>query len=156
SHPRRAAMVGHRAIFVAPLLASACHRLNRMLAIAPRAVHLEVAADVVEADEGGQGTLVRSLQLPPILAQLRRDPGHANGTEDLLLRRPTDALAFLLPQLLALLGATVSAQGRKALPLGDAEDAILVNAQAARDPECAHGHVMGLGARKIVQCSSIG
>src|SRR5215470_15725756 len=108
-------MVGHGAIFIAPLLAGARHRLDGMGAIAPRAVHLEVAADGIEADEGRQCPLLRRLYLTTLLAQLRWHPGHAHGTEDVLLRLAAEPLTFLMVQLLSLPA------------LRDAEDPVLVN-----------------------------
>ena len=110
-----------------------------MGAIAPRTVHLEVAADVVELDESGQCPLLRRLYLPPILAQLRWDPHHANGAEDLLFRLAANPFACFRVRVRGLLSG------------GDAEDTVLVKAQATLDSELAHGHVVGLGACEVVQ-----
>src|SRR5215831_8207412 len=125
-----------------------------MGAIAPRTVHLEVAADVVEVDESGQCPLLCRLYLPPILAQLRWHPLHANGAEDFLLRLTADPFAFFRVQVSAL-GATASTQGVFALPGGYAEDTVLVDAQATLDPELAHSHVVGLRTREVVQCRPV-
>src|SRR5262249_55705041 len=105
----RLAVVGEGAVFISPLLAGARHCLDRMGAIAPRTVHLEVATDVVELDESGQCPLLRRLYLPPILAQLRWDPHHANGAEDLLFRLAANPFACFRVRVRGLLGATVLA-----------------------------------------------
>src|SRR5690606_10284561 len=71
---RGPAVVGDGHVPVAPSLAGARHGFDRVLAIAPGGVHLEVAADVAELEELRQPALLRGLDLAAILPQLGRDP----------------------------------------------------------------------------------
>src|SRR6266705_2864551 len=105
-------MIGDGAIFVAPSLAGSRHLLDCMTPVAPRAVHLEVASDVIGSDKSGQCTLLGGLDLAATLSQLRWDPVHTNSAEDILFLLPPNALAFFLPQL------------SHFAPLRDAEDPI--------------------------------
>src|SRR6266567_3451152 len=81
-------MIGDRAIFVAPALAGSRHLFDCMTPVAPRAVHLEVASDVIGSHKGGQYTLLGSLDLAAVLPQLRWDPVHTNSAEDILFLLP--------------------------------------------------------------------
>src|SRR6266516_794531 len=89
-------MIGDRAIFVAPTLAGSRHLFDCMTPVAPRAVHLEVASDVIGSHKGGQYTLLGSLDLAAVLPQLRWDPVHTKSAEDIVVLLPPDALAFFL------------------------------------------------------------
>ena len=62
-------------------------------AVGPRAVHVQVAADVAQLDQRGQLAGVGPLELPPGLAQLGRKTGQVQGRVDVLFRAAGDLLS---------------------------------------------------------------
>src|SRR5207245_9261331 len=64
------------------------HRLERVLAVGPVGLRLEVAAEIARLDQARERTRARRLDLALVLAQLGRDPGEAEAVVDLLLGAP--------------------------------------------------------------------
>jgi hypothetical protein len=93
-------------------------------------VAVQVTVDVVELDERRQALLSCGLDLAAILTQLRRDHGQPDCVEHVLF--PATADAFLAP-----------------------EDAVLVELEAARHGHPAHGDVVGLRAREVVESRAV-
>ncbi len=71
------------------------HRLERVLAVGPRRVRVQVAAEVAELDELRQLAAPRRLQLAGVLAELGRDPLVTEEAVDLGLGREAMFLARL-------------------------------------------------------------
>ena len=107
-------------------LAAAAISSMRGRAVGPRAVHVQVAADVAEFDQRGQLAGVGPLELPPGLAQLGRKAGQVQRRVDLFLRAAGDL--FLA-----------------------AEDAVLVDLQPSRLGPAAEHDVVLLRAGEVLQ-----
>ncbi len=83
-------MIGEGEVLVALGPRPLRHLGNAVAAIGPRRVRVEVAPDVVQLDERGEPVLKGGFDLAAVLAQLGRDPVHAQRGEDLLLRLGRD------------------------------------------------------------------
>ncbi len=124
----RARMIGHDDVLVAARLGRGHQRLERVAAVGPVGVRVQVAANVAGRDQGRQPALARGLDLALVLAQLGRDPGQAHRGVDLLLGGAGHALA----------GALV-------------EHAVLADPQSSAGGDLAHAHVVILGAGEVLQ-----
>jgi len=109
-------------------------------------VALEVTADVVEGDERGERPLEGGFDLASVLAELGRHVVHPDGVEHLRLGPSSDPDPARIASVRRLLL-------RPSLPLPSpfAEHPVLVDLEAAIDPEAAHADVVGLGAREVVE-----
>ncbi len=92
-HRQPWAVVGDRAVLVAARRARRHHLLERGAAVGPRGVHLQVAAQLLDAHELGQRARRGGLDLALVLAQLGRHPGEAERGVDLFFARAGDPLA---------------------------------------------------------------
>ena len=75
-------VVADRDVATAAVLGRQHHLLERRTAVRPVRVHVEVALQVGELDEARQLAVARRLELAPVLAQLRRNPGVAEVRVD--------------------------------------------------------------------------
>ena len=98
-HGQRLAVVGHGEVLVAARHTALEHLLDGLFAVGPGGVHLEVAADVLERDELRQLPGERRLDLTPVLAQLRSDPGQPHGLVHVCFLPSRHQLAALSPAL---------------------------------------------------------
>ena len=121
-------VIADRVVLVA-LLDGACdHRLQRVLAVGPGRVRVQVAADVRELDELRQLPLARRLELAAVLAQLRRDPVVAEEAVDLVFGRERVHLAAL-----------------------DLRDPVLGDREPAADGGLTQRHVVVLRAGEVLE-----
>ena len=81
------AVIGQRNIFVAQILRRQRHFLDRVLAVARRGVHLQVAANVIQLDQIGQAMLGGRVDFARVFAQFRRNVVEAQLGVNLLLGR---------------------------------------------------------------------
>ncbi len=88
-------VVADRVVVVAALPRPGDHRLERVLAVRPGRVGVEVAAQVAERDEVGQLAGACGGKLAAVLPQLGRDPRVPQELVDLLLGREAVLLAGL-------------------------------------------------------------
>ena len=89
-------MVGDRQILVATLGGASHHVLERALAVSrQRGVHVQIAANVLQADRLRKLALVGLLDLAAVLPHRRRDQGKAERPVDRLLGLTGDDLARL-------------------------------------------------------------
>ncbi len=100
----------------------------RVLAIGGGGVAVQIAAQVVALDEGGQASVPRGLELAPLLAQFRRDPRQAEGLVDARLGVAGDAGVVL-----------------------DAEQAVLVQLESLAYRAIAKLDVVRLAAGEVLQ-----
>ena len=126
--PWRGRVVGDRDVLVAALARRLGHLLDRGVAVGGGGVHVQVAADVAQLDQLRQLALAGCGQLAAVLAQLGRDPLHAEPLVDLLLGRAGDRLP--------------------ALVVGDA---VLAHVQAALDRRRAQRLVVAPRAREVLE-----
>ena len=91
-------------------------------------MHVQVALEVGERHQLGERVLARRLELAAALAQLGRDPRQAEPLVDRLLARAAQRLARFV-----------------------VEDPVLGDVQAAADRALAQRHVVGLGAREVLE-----
>ena len=78
-------MVGHRDVRVALVARAADHRGEGVAPIGPVRVRMEIALQVLDRDQDGQRVRERGVDLAVILAELGRDPIHAERGVDVLL-----------------------------------------------------------------------
>ena len=104
------------------------HGLQGVAAVALRGVRVQVALDVLHLDQPGQAPRLRGRHLAPVLAQLRRYEGQAQGAVDVLLRGARDLRARL-----------------------HLEHAVLVQLQLPPHRALADGDVVGLGAGEVLE-----
>ena len=124
----RARVIGHDHVLVPARLGGLDQTLERMVAVGPFRVVVQVAAQVAAFDEHGQAALARGIDLATVLAQLRRDPRQPHRGVDVrfgLTRHPR-AGRFV-------------------------EDAVLADLQSAARRHLAQPHVVRLGAREVLQ-----
>ena len=126
--PGRRGVVGDRGVAIAPAQRLLGQLLDGEIAVAGVGVAMEIAADVAQLDQLGQLALFGGLDLAAVLAQLGRDPRHAEALVDLLLG-----------------GAAGGHAG------GVVEDPVLGDVQPAPDGRLAQRHVVLLGAREVLQ-----
>ena len=84
-HRHALRVVGDGDVLQAALLGGGGHFLDARRAVGPRAVHVQVAADVVQLDQLGQLAGVGPLELAPGLAQLGRKAGQVQRARRPLL-----------------------------------------------------------------------
>ena len=123
-HPLR--VVGDGDVLQPALLGGGGHLLDRGRAVGPRAVHVQVAADVAQLDQLGQLAGVGPIELAPGLAQLGRETGQVQRAVDLLFRAAGDLLLA-------------------------AEDAVFVDLQPPRLGPAAEHDVVLLRAGEVLQ-----
>src|SRR3979411_647634 len=95
-------MVRQDDIVVASLLRGSCHLGDFVTPVAPVAVRMQVATQILLLNQTGQRTAGRQLDLAASLAEFGWDPGAANGGINVLFGRAVDGLAHPLrarPQL---------------------------------------------------------
>ena len=137
SEPVRGRVVGYRDVLVAALERRQGHLLDGGVTVGESGVHVKVAADVLELDQLGEAAVACRRELAAVLAQLGRDPLHAELLVDLLLGRAGDRVAALL------VGDPVLAHMQAALD-GGRPQRLVVPARAGevleQVPECLLGH----------------
>ncbi len=79
-------MIGDRDVLVFERPARLDHRLDRIAAIAPRGVHVKVAANVAAADELRQGSARRGRDLVLAVSDFDRDARQPERGVDLVFR----------------------------------------------------------------------
>ena len=121
-------MIGDRNVLVAVRFGRPRHLVDRVRAVAPPGVHLQIPADVFQLNEGGQPSPLGQLDLALILADLRRDPRQPDRGVDLLFGPAGDAAVVL-----------------------DGEHAILIDLQALLHRFLPQLDVVILAAGKILQ-----
>jgi hypothetical protein len=93
---RRAGMVGDDDVLVAARLRGGDQRLERVVAVRPVGVRVEVAPDVADLEQRREAPRQGGLDLPSVLAQLGGDLGEPDRRVDLRLRPPGDPAPPLL------------------------------------------------------------
>ena len=119
-------VVGDGDVLQAAALGGGGHLLDARLAVGPRAVHVQIAADVVQLDERGQLAGVGPFKLVAGLTQLRRKTGQIERGIDLLFRATGNAIVT-------------------------AKDAVLVDFQPARFRSAADDDVVLFRAGEVLQ-----
>ena len=106
-HGEAHGVVGDGDVCEARFLRGARHRLQRVGAVGPVGLRLEVAAEIARLDQARERARARRLDLALVLAQLGRDPGEAEAVVELLLgaardppRAAKEAVFVQLPALL--------------------------------------------------------
>src|ERR671910_167 len=126
-------MIRHRDVGVAERFCRLGHLLQCVLAVVrPRRVHVEVAAQVSQLDELGQGAVPGCSQLAGALAELRRDPRVAQLLVEVLLGSRGQHLAGL-----------------------DVLDPVLRDREASLDGVLAEIDVVALRAREMLEQVSV-
>ena len=91
-------MVGDRVVLQPAACGGGEHLLQCGHSVGQRRVGVQVAADVLDGHQVGQGAGQRGVDLAPVLAQRRRDPGQAEPRVDLLLGLRHDQRAVVDPE----------------------------------------------------------
>ena len=84
-HPESDRVVGHRDVRVALVARTVDHVAKGVPAIGPIGVRVQITLQLLDAHERGQGVRERRIDLAVILAELGRDPIHAERGVDLFL-----------------------------------------------------------------------
>src|SRR5690606_38712478 len=130
-HDDQRGMIGDRQVLVAGGGRRRVHLLDRGPAVAPAAVDMQLAPDVVRLDQGRQAPGAGGLELPGALPQFRRDPGQAQVRVDpgFVGRREP-------------LPGSVPVHG---------EETVLVEFQPLVPGQAPQAHIVLLGAGKVLQ-----
>src|ERR1700752_3171384 len=91
-------MVSDGDVFVAQALTGKDHLIDRVPAVAPRAMHVKIAANIRCADERRKITTLRRGNLVPSLAQLGWNPGKAELLVETLFGVGDHGLTFAVEQ----------------------------------------------------------
>jgi hypothetical protein len=137
-HPRAGGVVADGDVLVAEVGGSRGHLPDRDLAVGPRGVDVEVAADRARLEQVREVVLEGGLDLAAVRAEFGRNPGHADGRVHALLGLAGDALADPLARV-------------GVVDVTDVEDAVLVHLQVALDGDVPDGDVVLLAAGEVLE-----